>query len=642
PLSKHVSTASIVLLAYPALRRELALRTKMTTTTSLSFDSFGLSERVLSAIRAKGFTTPSSIQALALPRLLADEGHLIAKARTGTGKTAAFGIPLVERLVAPSKAPKALILTPTRELALQVAQEIKSLAGGPFPRIAAVYGGASIGPQLRDLSRGVEIVVGTPGRVMDHLDRGSLDLSEIDWFILDEADEMLDMGFFEDVETILSKTKPGRRVALFSATMPEAILALVQRHIGDFDIVEDKASLDEKPAVDQYYILLRKEDRLEALRRIIDGAEEFYGLVFCSTKAETDELARRLVENGYSAEAIHGDLSQEGRERTLRRFRSRMTTILVATDVAARGIDVERLTHVINWDLPNDRETYVHRIGRTGRAGRRGTAISLVLPAAKGRITQLSRSMEKALGSPINKIPVPSVSVVMNASQKRVIQNILAAVQCVSPSATGVPDVLFPADDPRALVAEELINTLGERRAVEALIAAAYGNELDPSRYGPIVELQDRSDRMTDKMSGKFSGRMGERRSERLNRGYRNSDRFNKEHRDSRDIILGDGEGDGSRDSVYRSGDNVRDSSRRRAAGDRVYIGIGRRHGVSARDVAGLLMRAGGVPGRLVDGIELRDYCAYATLPAEAARRAYDFAKRDPDHPTIKPAGSRG
>ncbi|AEJ20084.1 DEAD/DEAH box helicase [Gracilinema caldarium] len=604
----------------------------MTTTNTLTFDDFGLSERVLSAVKAKGFIAPSSIQALALPRLLADEGHLIAKARTGTGKTAAFGIPLVERLTTPSQKPKALILTPTRELALQVAQEIKSLAGGPFPRIAAVYGGASIGPQLRDLNHGVEIVVGTPGRVMDHLDRGSLDLSEVDWFILDEADEMLDMGFFEDVEAILSKTKSDRRVALFSATMPDAILALVKRHIGEFDIVEDKASLEEKPAVDQYYLLLRKEDRLEALRRIIDGADDFYGLVFCATKAETDELARRLVENGYGAEAIHGDLSQEGRERTLRRFRSRMTTILVATDVAARGIDVERLTHVINWDLPNDRETYVHRIGRTGRAGRRGIAISFVLPAARGRITQLSRSMEKVLGSPIQKMPIPSVPAVMTASQKRVIQKIIAAVQGLGDQMgseqgegfqidalpTGSSASLFPANDPRSLVADELIQTLGERRAIEALVAAAYGNELDPSRYGPIVELQDRPVRGTDR--GSDRGRSSGRFSDRFGGDTRNSFR----------------ERDG-RNGAFRSSEGPH----RRAAGDRVYIGVGRRHGVSARDVAGLLMRAGGVPGRLVDAIEVRDYCAYATLPAEAARRAYDFAKRDPEHPTIKPAGSR-
>jgi len=627
------------------------------TTTNLTFDDFGLSERVLSAVKAKGFIAPSSIQALALPRLLADEGHLIAKARTGTGKTAAFGIPLVERLTTPSQKPKALILTPTRELALQVAQEIKSLAGGPFPRIAAVYGGASIGPQLRDLSRGVEIVVGTPGRVMDHLDRGSLDLSEVDWFILDEADEMLDMGFFEDVETILAKTKNDRRVALFSATMPEAILSLVKRHIGNFDIVEDHASLDEKPAVDQFYLLLRKEDKLEALRRIIDGADDFYGLVFCGTKAETDELARRLVENGYGAEAIHGDLSQEGRERTLRRFRSRMTTILVATDVAARGIDVERLTHVINWDLPNDRETYVHRIGRTGRAGRRGIAISFVLPAARGRITQLSRSMEKVLGSPIQKMPVPSVPTVMTASQKRVIQKILSAVQGMGDQVdinqsdinqaelgqgedavqvdelrAGSSAALFAKHDPRALVADELIKTLGERRAIEALVAAAYGNELDPSRYRPIVELQDRPLRGDRGDRGDRSSDRG-RAGSRFGGDFRDGRRFG-EGREGRSGSLRER---GGRDSDYRSSDGPH----RRAAGDRVYIGVGRRHGVSARDVAGLLMRAGGVPGRLVDAIEVRDYCAYATLPAEAARRAYNFAKQDPDHPTIKPAGGR-
>ena len=621
----------------------------MTTTNSLTFDEFGLSERVLSAVKAKGFTVPSSIQALALPRLLADEGHLIAKARTGTGKTAAFGIPLVERLTTPSQKPRALILTPTRELALQVSQEIKSLSGGPFPRIAAVYGGASIGPQLRDLSRGVEIVVGTPGRVMDHLDRGSLDLSEVDWFILDEADEMLDMGFVEDVETILSKTKSDRRVALFSATMPEAILSLVKRHIGQFDIVEDHAPLDEKPAVDQFYLLLRREDKLEALRRVIDGADDFYGLVFCGTKAETDELARRLVENGYGAEAIHGDLSQEGRERTLRRFRSRMTTILVATDVAARGIDVERLTHVINWDLPNDRENYVHRIGRTGRAGRRGVAISFVLPSARGRITQLSRSMEKVLGSPIQKMSIPTVPAVMTASQKRVIQKILAAVQGlgdqveteqgelsiqIDDGAAIVSEALFPPQDPRALVTDELIKTLGERRAIEALVAAAYGNELDPSRYGSIVEVQDRLVRGNDRGSdrgrpaGRFGGdfREGPRYAEgRESHGSRFRERSDREF------------GHGDRDKGRHSGEALN----RRAAEDRVYIGVGRRHGVSARDVAGLLMRAGGVPGRLVDGIEVRDYCAYATLPAEAARRAYDFAKRDPDHPTIKPAGGR-
>jgi ATP-dependent RNA helicase DeaD len=333
------------------------------TTDTHPFSSFELSDEILEALTRKGFEAPSSIQTIALPRLLADQGHLIVKARTGTGKTAAFGIPLVERIRQGGHVPRALILTPTRELALQVSKEIASLVSGPIPRITAVYGGASIRSQILDLKRGTEIVVGTPGRIMDLMDRKVLDLSAIDWFILDEADEMLDMGFLEDVEKILGAVKPDRRVALFSATMPEGILKIVREHIGDVEILEDTAPEDEKPAVDQYYMVLKREDRLEALRRLVDSADNFYGLIFCATKAGADELARRLTEGGYSAEAIHGDLSQEARERTLRRFRARRVThggdasILVATDVAARGLDIERLTHVINWDLPNDRET---------------------------------------------------------------------------------------------------------------------------------------------------------------------------------------------------------------------------------------------------------------------------------------------
>ncbi len=599
----------------------------MTTDTSFSFEGFGLSAPVLAALARKGFTAPSSIQALALPRLLADEGHLVAKARTGTGKTAAFGIPLVERLTTPGPAPRALILAPTRELALQVAQEIRSIAGGPFPRVAAVYGGASIGPQLRDLSRGVEIVVGTPGRVMDHLERGSLDLSSIEWFVLDEADEMLDMGFLEDVETILSKTNESRRVALFSATMPAPILRVVRQHLGEVDIIEDKANEDEKPAVDQFHLVLRKEDRLEALRRIIDSAEEFYGLVFCATKIESDELSRRLVEGGYAAEAIHGDLSQEARERTLRRFRSKLTTILVATDVAARGIDVALLTHVINWDLPNDRESYVHRIGRTGRAGRRGTAISFVLPMGRGRVAMLSKSVESALGAPIRRMEVPTVEAVMEASRRRALaQAFAAAPGSVEESAVDQETEIagaesageklevesFGADDPRSQLADELLQTLGPRRALEALVSAAFGNVLDPSRYAPIAEVPDRPRR-----EGGFRDRpFGER-------SY------------------------GGRPFGGRSFNDRRDDGRSEDRGERggsarVYVGVGRHHGASARDVAGLLMRAGGVPGRFVDAVDVRDFCAFATLPADAARRAVEFARRDPALPAIRPAAPVG
>jgi ATP-dependent RNA helicase DeaD len=601
------------------------------TTDCHPFASFGLSDAVLGALTRKGFTTPSSIQTIALPRLLAEEGHLIVKARTGTGKTAAFGIPLVERLTQGGHAPRALILTPTRELALQISKEIASLTTGSFPRITAVYGGASIRNQILDLKRGTEIVVGTPGRIIDLMERKVLDLSAVDWFILDEADEMLDMGFLEDVETILKEIKSDRRVALFSATMPEAILKVVRDYIGAVEILEDTAPEDEKPAVDQFYLVVKREDRLEVLRRLIDGADAFYGLIFCATKAGTDELARRLVEGGYTAEAIHGDLSQEARERTLRRFRSRLTTILVATDVAARGLDIERLTHVVNWDLPNDRETYIHRIGRTGRAGRRGKAISLALPAERGRISQLSRSMERTLGSKIQWMKVPQIKSVMKAIKGRIILSVSAALPLFterlpekgeqetsadlpSHTASAITDsqplnplstnVSAAALIPPLLtqVSRDLIETLGNERAVEALITLAYGDLLDPSRYGPITEFQETTPK--DESRGRLS-------SKRLGRhGFEGQDRRKDHH-------LGSG---GNRTVA------------------RVYVGLGRQHGASARDVVKLLTRAGGVPGRLVDAIEMKDYCSFATLPEDAARRACAFSRKASDNPSIKPA----
>ncbi|MDR3122876.1 MAG: DEAD/DEAH box helicase [Treponema sp.] len=606
----------------------------MTTDDTHPFSSFGLSADILEALTRKGFTAPSSIQSIALPRLLADQGHLIVKARTGTGKTAAFGIPLVERLRQSGHAPRALILTPTRELALQVSKEISSLAPSAIPRIAAVYGGASIRNQILDLKRGAEIVVGTPGRVIDLLDRKILDLSAIDWFILDEADEMLDMGFIEDVELILKSVKSDRRVALFSATMPDPILKIVREHIGEVDILEDTAPEDEKPLVDQYYLVLKKEDRLEALRRIIDAAESFYGLIFTATKVGADELSRRLTESGYSAEAIHGDLTQEARERTLRRFRARYgaasspggeVSALVATDVAARGLDIERLTHVINYDLPNDRETYVHRIGRTGRAGRRGTAISLALPSERARISRLSHSMEHTLGSRIVYMKAPAVSAVTRSLENRILKAILDVIPEQEPDAATIEssntvdidgDALYAESPvlPQTRLGRKLAKKLGAETAVEALIAMAFGEKLDPSRYGPITELDEAPQRELEAKQ-----RLGRGKHALLRHGDRHARRF------------GDTPFPGSSPSAFS---NL----------ERVYVGLGRRHGATARDVAGLLMRAGGVPGRLVDAIEVKDYCAFATLPEDAARRACAFSRNTPEDPTIKLAspGGRG
>jgi ATP-dependent RNA helicase DeaD len=626
----------------------------MTTDDTHPFSSFGLSDDILEALTRKGFTVPSSIQSIALPRLLADQGHLIIKARTGTGKTAAFGIPLVERLRQSGHAPRALILTPTRELALQVSKEIASLSSSSIPRITAVYGGSSIRNQILDLKRGTEIVVGTPGRIMDLMDRKVLDLSAVDWFILDEADEMLDMGFIEDVEHILKSVKSDRRVALFSATMPDPILKIVREHIGTVDILEDTAPDDEKPLVDQFYLVLKKEDRLEALQRLIDSAENFYGLIFCATKAGADELSRRLTERGYSAEAIHGDLTQEARERTLRRFRARYgapageVSALVATDVAARGLDIERLTHVINWDLPNDRETYVHRIGRTGRAGRRGTAISMALPSERGRISHLSRNIERTLGSKINWIKAPSVSSVTKALENRILNAILGTLP-VSNTVTAAPETPetgsgaameeavqttvtepVPPAQGQTRLGRKLVQKLGAEMAVEALIAMAFGEKLDPSRYSTITELSEVPQR---EMEGKQ--RMG-KGGKRFALALEGSEKFRPHGGGPRRNAPGPamrgrhgaswrGDAEGGEDS---GADN----------GVRVYVGLGRRHGATARDVAGLLTRAGGVPGRLVDAIEVKDYCAFATLPEDAARRACAFSRKTPEDPAIKPA----
>jgi ATP-dependent RNA helicase DeaD len=654
----------------------------MTIDENHPFSSFGLSDAMLQAIARKGWTAPSSIQSIALPRLLADEGHCIVKARTGTGKTAAFGIPLIERLTQAGHTPRALILTPTRELALQVSREIASLVSGHYPRVTAVYGGASIRNQILDLRRGTEIVVGTPGRVMDLMERKALDLAAVDWFILDEADEMLDMGFFEDVEKILEAVKAHERerplhIALFSATMPEPILKVVRKHIGDVEIIVDGAPDDEKSLVDQFCVIIKREDKLEAVRRIIDSAAEFYGLIFCATKVETDELARRLIEAGYHAEALHGDLSQEIRERTLRRFRlhraaAANTTgaggepaILVATDVAARGLDIENLSHVINWDLPNDRETYLHRIGRTGRAGRRGIAISLATLAERGRVHQFSRMMEKNLGigsqGGILWLKVPSVKAVMKALRRRITSAVIAAlpgqellpldVASASLSAAepempppipsaatlSAAGTVSPADENAgteasgaaasatppflAKVCHTLIERLGAEKAVEALVSLNFGEFLDPTRYGPITEFSEED--FKDLGKGMGRGRDDRRRGKAFPEGRKHHPTF-KESR-------GFGENRRSAGGGRQNRSDIGEFTR-------LYIGKGRQHGLGARDIAALLMRAGSIPGRLVDEIEVKDYCSFATLPADAARKACAYSRTAPQEPVIRVA----
>jgi ATP-dependent RNA helicase DeaD len=343
------------------------------------FEVFGLSEETLLAIEKKGYTQPTEIQKLVLPVALGTDKDIIAQAQTGTGKTAAFAIPILERIdFKVDKSIKALIVTPTRELALQIYEEIKSLRGNRKIKVATVYGGQSMERQLKDLAKGVDIVVGTPGRLLDHINRKTLDLSNVKYLVLDEADRMLDMGFLDDVLEIIKQTPETKRTFLFSATMPKEIVSIARKFMKDYEHISTvKEELTTENA-EQIYFEVEEGDKLPLLCRIIDMNPEFYGIVFCQTKAEVDEIAKKLSDLGYNADGLHGDYSQSQRERVLDKFRKKQLNVLVTTDVAARGIDIEGLTHVINYSVPRDPEYYVHRIGRTGRAGKKGLAITFV------------------------------------------------------------------------------------------------------------------------------------------------------------------------------------------------------------------------------------------------------------------------
>ncbi|WP_242498183.1 DEAD/DEAH box helicase [Nocardioides glacieisoli] len=370
-----------------------------------TFSDLGLSPEVLKGLSAVGYETPSQIQALTIPPLL--EGrHVVGLAQTGTGKTAAFALPILSRLDLSQKTPQALVLAPTRELAIQVSEAFEKYAAHmKGVRVLPIYGGQGYGVQLSALRRGVHVVVGTPGRIMDHLEKGTLDLSELRFLVLDEADEMLNMGFAEDVETILADTPDDKHVALFSATMPAQIRRISKKYLEDPVEITVKNKTSTVSSITQRYLIVSYPQKVDALTRILE-VENFEGMiVFVRTKNETETLAEKLRARGYSAMAINGDVAQVQRERTINQLKAGKLDILVATDVAARGLDVERISHVVNYDIPTDTESYVHRIGRTGRAGRSGDSIAFVTP----RERHLLRSIEKATRQPLTQMQLPTV-----------------------------------------------------------------------------------------------------------------------------------------------------------------------------------------------------------------------------------------
>jgi ATP-dependent RNA helicase DeaD len=375
------------------------------TAVPATFAELGLSPALLQAVAAAGFESPTPIQGRAIPVLLTGR-DLIGQAQTGTGKTAAFGLPLISRMKPSENYTQALVMVPTRELAVQAAGQILQLARAQGLRVVPVYGGQPIDRQFRSLAAGAHIVVGTPGRVLDHLRRGSLDLSRASFCALDEADEMLAFGFIEDIETILAALPTTRQLALFSATMPPRIASLARKFMPDAETIAIRTRHRTVETVDQTYYEVTNGKKMEALARVLDMETPGPTIIFCRTKAETATLAEELRLRGYAADALHGDMAQTERDRVMRRFRDGVADLLIATDVAARGLDIETVTHVVNYDLPWDVEQYIHRIGRTGRAGRGGDAITLIEPRERRNL----RMIEQMTGARISPARIPTVA----------------------------------------------------------------------------------------------------------------------------------------------------------------------------------------------------------------------------------------
>ena len=440
-------------------------------TDKKTFKALGLSSKALEAIHKKGFEEPTAIQALTIPVMLRDDTNIIAQAQTGTGKTAAFGLPLIEMINADSRTVQALILVPTRELAIQVSEEINSLKGTKDIKTVPIYGGQSIDLQLQKLKKGVHIVVGSPGRVIDHLHRKTLRLEKIEHLILDEADEMLNMGFIEDMEEILKYTNPAKRTLLFSATIPGRIKDLARKYMEGYELLTVEKQPLTTHLTEQKYFELKASDKFEALCRIIDIENDFYGLVFCRTKSDVDFVATHLIDKGYDAEAIHGDISQAQRERTLGKFKKQRIHILIATDVAARGLDVNNLTHVINYSLPRDPDSYIHRIGRTGRAGNEGTAITFITPNEYRQLMFIQRVARVD----IKKSTVPKVKEIIKAKRKKIYEGLTAVLE-------------NEIDAEYYNWSKRLLGDKNPTELLAAILNYCFEEELNPDAYGDIRE----------------------------------------------------------------------------------------------------------------------------------------------------------
>ena len=540
------------------------------STNQTTFPDLGLGDRLLRTLRDVGYETPSPIQAETIPALL-DGRDVVGLAQTGTGKTAAFALPILDRLDLKQKAPQALVLAPTRELALQVCEAFQKYAARlTGVHVLPVYGGQGYGVQLSALARGVHVVVGTPGRIMDHLEKGTLDLTQLRFLVLDEADEMLNMGFAEDVETILADTPSDKQVALFSATMPGPIRKLSKKYLNDPVEVRVVGKTQTAANVRHRYVVVSYPQKVEALTRILEVENFEAMIVFVRTKNETETLAEKLQARGFSAAAINGDVAQAQRERTIGHLKSGKLDVLVATDVAARGLDVERISHVVNFDIPLDTESYVHRVGRTGRAGRSGDAISFVTP----RERRLLGAIEKATRQTLTPVPMPTAEDVNATRLSRFDDAITSAL-----------------DSERLDFFREVVaHYVNEYDVPEVDVAAALALQLQGEE--PMLIDPKREPVAPDARS----------------------ERGGKDRRDRYD----------SDDRPERGGRPQREARGSEAPIATYRLAVGKRHRVEPRQIVGALANEGGLRRADFGHIDIRPDHSLVELPAHLPQHVWD------------------
>ncbi|PIW98652.1 MAG: RNA helicase [Ignavibacteria bacterium CG_4_8_14_3_um_filter_37_9] len=556
-----------------------------------AFNGLGLSDEMLQAIKMKGFEEPTEIQSKIIPLILQSENDLIGQAQTGTGKTAAFALPIIDKLELKASHLQVLVLVPTRELAIQVAEEFNSLRGHKNIHVTPIYGGQSYDTQLRRLKKGVDVIVGTPGRVMDLLKRKIFSLGKLSFVVLDEADEMLNMGFIEDIEEILSGANPERRTFLFSATMPERISNLAKKYMKNREIVKAKHAGQTISLTDQVYFEVRESEKLEALCRIIDTTNEFYGIVFCRTKNDVDYITSKLHDRDYDSEGLHGDISQAQREKILNKFKKKKTNVLVASDVAARGLDIDDLTHVINFALPQDPEAYLHRIGRTGRAGKEGTAITFVSPEEYRKLMFIKNITK----TDIRKGRIPRVQEVINFKKEKI------AIEIKNLITKGVSSNYVT-------LAKDLLEGNSAEEITSALIQYAFQNSLEEGSYANVQDFFE-SKRQPGKFESKGSGSRG-RQETRGGRGREERPRDGRRRDDSRG-----GERRGREEGGFRSEGRERGGKGQ----ERLFIAAGKKDGLSPKKLVDMLMQKTNIESRRIDAVQVMDsYSFFSVSPRDA------------------------